>query len=305
MVRIVSTVFAGLLGLAFGSFLNVCLSRWPEGESIVKPRSHCRSCNRTLAWWENVPLVSWIALRGRCKTCHAEISWRYPLVELAVGSTWAVSAWQQLSFLDLPGWTRISIFDSLAFGVVKMILCWLLIALAVLDAEYLWLPDRLTLGGAVIGVPISIGRFAVHWIWATIPLHWDLHSGLGSHRAYVYDALTRWILGILALPALILLTRWAYKQIRRHEGIGLGDAKLTLMLATWLGLSHTVLALVLGFVLGFIVALVILLVPGLRKSAPTWATIKLPMGMFLCVGGIISALWGGPMIRAYLDYAGL
>ena len=70
MIRILGTIFAGLLGLAFGSFLNVCLSRWPEGESIVRPRSHCRSCGRTLAWWENVPLVSWLALRGRCRTCH-------------------------------------------------------------------------------------------------------------------------------------------------------------------------------------------------------------------------------------------
>ncbi len=62
MIRILGTIFAGLFGLAFGSFLNVCLSRWPAGESVVKPRSHCRQCNRTLTWWENVPLVSWLAL---------------------------------------------------------------------------------------------------------------------------------------------------------------------------------------------------------------------------------------------------
>jgi prepilin signal peptidase PulO-like enzyme (type II secretory pathway) len=62
MIRILGTIFAGLLGLAFGSFLNVCLSRWPAGESVVQPRSHCRQCGRTLAWWENVPLVSWLAL---------------------------------------------------------------------------------------------------------------------------------------------------------------------------------------------------------------------------------------------------
>src|SRR5208337_4839404 len=63
MMRILGTIFAGLLGLAFGSFLNVCLSRWPEGESIVQPRSHCRQCSRTLTWWENIPLLSWVALR--------------------------------------------------------------------------------------------------------------------------------------------------------------------------------------------------------------------------------------------------
>ena len=93
MIRILGTIFAGLLGLAFGSFLNVCLSRWPAGESVVQPRSHCRQCGRTLAWWENVPLVSWLALRGRCRTCRAWIGWRYPLVEAAVGALWVISVW--------------------------------------------------------------------------------------------------------------------------------------------------------------------------------------------------------------------
>src|SRR5580692_3367600 len=93
MIRILGTIFAGLLGLAFGSFLNVCLSRWPEGESVVKPRSHCRNCDHMLAWWENVPVVSWIVLRGRCRNCGTAISLRYPLVEFGVGVLWADVAW--------------------------------------------------------------------------------------------------------------------------------------------------------------------------------------------------------------------
>src|SRR6266567_7444702 len=94
MIRILVTVFAALLGLAFGSFLNVCLSRWPEGESVVKPRSHCRTCNRTLTWWENIPVLSWLFLRGRCRTCGTKIHWRYPLVEAAVAILWAICAWR-------------------------------------------------------------------------------------------------------------------------------------------------------------------------------------------------------------------
>src|ERR1039458_1820554 len=107
MIRILGTIFAGLLGLAFGSFLNVCLSRWPAGESIVTPRSHCRQCGRTLAWWENVPLVSWLALRGRCRGCRAWIGWRYQLVELALGSVWAYSAWhffESIAFSEFPSY---------------------------------------------------------------------------------------------------------------------------------------------------------------------------------------------------------
>src|SRR5215469_892037 len=94
MIRIFSTVFAGLLGLAFGSFLNVCLSRCPAGESIVRPASHCRNCGHVLAWWENVPLVSWAALRGHCRQCGAWIGSRYVIVEAAVGGLWAFRAFQ-------------------------------------------------------------------------------------------------------------------------------------------------------------------------------------------------------------------
>jgi leader peptidase (prepilin peptidase)/N-methyltransferase len=303
-MRILGTIFAALAGLAFGSFLNVCITRWVAKESIIEPRSHCRDCEHTLAWWENVPILSWLALRGRCRNCAAWIGLRYPLVELAVGFTWAVSAWQEMPAFYLPGWSAISIFDAAVFGLVKMILCWLLIALAVLDAEHFWLPDWLTLGGAALGLPLSILRFAVHWIWLTLPLHWTIQGGLGSHRAHIYDAILRWVFGILAFPAFILLMRWAYRQLRGREGVGLGDVKLMLMLAVWLGLWFTLLAFVLGIVLGAMVALIFLVAHPRRKDAESWAVSKLPLGTFLCIGGIVSALWGRSLIDAYLRWAG-
>src|ERR1039457_3474690 len=138
MIRILGTIFAGLLGLAFGSFLNVCLSRWPQGESVVAPRSHCRNCTHTLTWWENIPLISWLVLRGRCRNCRTWIGVRYPLVEFAVGALWATSAWQffyGISALDSPD---IFIYVALAAAVEKMALYWLLVGLALLDAENLW-----------------------------------------------------------------------------------------------------------------------------------------------------------------------
>ena len=107
MIRVLGTVFAAMLGLAFGSFLNVCLSRWPQGESIVHPRSHCRRCGRTLAWWENIPLVSWIALRGRCRGCGAWIGWRYVLVECAVAAVWSLLAWRSMGDFVLSPETAI------------------------------------------------------------------------------------------------------------------------------------------------------------------------------------------------------
>jgi leader peptidase (prepilin peptidase) / N-methyltransferase len=290
MLRALGTIIAALLGLAFGSFLNVCVVRWPQGESIVAPRSHCRNCGRTLAWHENVPVVSWLALRGRCRGCGAWIGWRYPLVELAVGVAWAIAAWQCASVIVAPevaaGVTSSSIFDVVLFCVEKMILSWLLIALAVLDAEFLWLPDRLTLGGAVLGLPFVFLRFA-------------------THRAHVYEAMVHWIIGVLLAPAIILFIRWTYRAVRKQEGMGLGDAKLMLLLAVWLGLSHTLLAFVIGVVFGTAFALVLLAFPTARREAGTkWSLAKLPFGTFLCMGGLVSAFWGTPMISAYLRASG-
>ncbi len=302
MLRIVGTAIAALLGLAFGSFLNVCATRWPEEESVVSPRSHCRSCGRELKWYENIPLASWLALRGRCAGCGIWIGLRYPLVEFAVGATWALAAWQTLPALYAPGWTNTSIFDALLFGVEKMIISWLLIGLAVFDAENLWLPDRLTLGGAVLGLPFTFLRFGVHWVWKTAPLNWT--SGLETHGQHVFEAIIHWGIGIILAPAIILFTRWAYHAVRKQHGMGMGDAKLMLLLAVWLGLSHMLLAFVLGVTVGAVFAIALLVSPGHRKNPARWAITKLPFGSFLCVGGLVSAFWGTPLINAYLHAAG-
>jgi leader peptidase (prepilin peptidase)/N-methyltransferase len=309
MIRILGTIFAGLLGLAFGSFLNVCLSRWPEGESVVKPRSHCRHCGHTLAWWENVPLVSWLALRGRCCGCKAWIGWRYPLVELAVGALWAISVWQTLrgsqdlrGFLQ-PDLTAANVSNFLIFGGGKMVLCWLLVALAVLDLENLWLPDWLTLPGAALGLLFHLVNIGQQWILAS-PAPVLFHNGLMDvqHRIYIYSI--KLFIGIFAAAGLILLIRWVYWLIRRREGIGLGDTKLMILLAVWLGLRGTLLAFCLGVILGALVAASLLVVPSARRGPESWALSKLPLGTFLCIGGILSTLWGQPIIAAYLRWAG-
>jgi hypothetical protein len=159
MIRVLGTIFAGLLGLAFGSFLNVCLCRWPTGESIVLPGSHCRQCGRTLAWWENIPLVSWLALRGRCRTCRSWIGWRYPLVELAVGVLWTLTAWQFMASILDPRFPTALVYYDLAIAISTLFLLWLLVALAALDAENFWLPDWITLPGIALGLTFTFLRF--------------------------------------------------------------------------------------------------------------------------------------------------
>jgi leader peptidase (prepilin peptidase)/N-methyltransferase len=274
-----ATVFAGLLGLAFGSFLNVCLSRWPEGESVVRPRSHCRNCGRVLPWWENVPLASWIALRGRCSGCATKISGRYVLVEAAVGGLWALAAWRTLAGSTLPS----TIVGPLAEVAALFVFLWLLTALAVLDAENLWIPDFLTLPGIGGGL-VAAGLF----------------DATGNS---LLRTLENRVVGMIAAAGVILVIRWGYWLLRRREGVGLGDAKLMAMLAAWLGLPGALLAFGLGVVVGAVAAIVMLALPAAR-TREDWGLSKLPLGTFLCIGGIVSALWGPRIIAAYLRWAG-
>ena len=298
MIRVLGTIIAGLLGLAFGSFLNVCLSRWPRGESIIHPRSHCMSCGRTLEWWENVPLASWLALRGRCLSCGAWIGWRYPLVELAVGVLWATVAWQVLA--STTGLVPSDLLWAAAIhGLSQMILLWLLVALLILDFEHLWLPNRITIPGILFG-------FATTLLYAAVNSNrvFAFYGALGLRSRFMWDVVWRRLLAIVVAAGLILLIRWIYWLIRRREGIGLGDAKLMAMLAAWLGLPGALLSFGLGVVLGAIAALVLLVLPSTREDKTGWAHIKLPLGTFLCVGGIVSSLWGERIIDAYRRWTG-
>lgn len=292
MIRALITAFAALAGLAFGSFLNVCLSRWPSGESVVHPRSHCRTCNRTLTWWENIPLLSWLALRGRCRTCGASISWRYPLVELAVATAWAVAAWQatgnSFEHLLLFG----TPWAALLLIALKLAFFWLLIALALLDAEHLWLPNWLTWPGIALGFLNVVVEFVA------ASTH---HMFLADHG--LLNALGYLLLSVLTAAALILAIRWIYWLIRRREGLGLGDAKLMALLAAWLGLPGALLSFVIGVILGAAVALIV--IARAQQNESSAAQLKLPLGTFLCIGGIVSSLWGHQILDAYLHWSGL
>ncbi len=299
------TILATLMGLAFGSFLNVCLSRWPKGESVVKPRSHCCNCGHTLAWWENLPLVSWLALRGRCRQCKAWIGWRYPLVELAVGALWGWQAWQFVSLAvnnaQIPG--LITLPDVVTL-LGRMIFYWLLVALAVLDAEHLWLPNWLTLPGIALGFAYSI-ILGFGLLKSDALTGLPMTEGVLAEPFGVWSLLVKSLIGAAVGGGLVLVIRWTYRLLRGHEGMGLGDAKLMAMLGAWLGLPGALLAFALAVLLGAAASLALLAVPAARRGAQRWTMTKLPLGTFLCIGGVLSALWGRQIIAAYLRWVGL
>ncbi|HAT18077.1 MAG TPA: prepilin peptidase [Gemmatimonadetes bacterium] len=134
------SALAGLVGLMIGSFLNVCTLRWPEDESVVFPGSHCPKCGEPIRWYDNVPVLGYVLLRGRCRACREPISLQYPLVELATGIVWAgMFSYAGLSFEALRG----TLLLTILFGI------------ALTDARFYIIPDQFSLGGLVLGLGLA------------------------------------------------------------------------------------------------------------------------------------------------------
>ena len=264
-------------------------------ERVPEPLAHGREhCPSALALPK---LRTKAGVVGEC-AAGEWIGWRYPLVELAVGALWSTVAWRGLASATglVPSDLLLAV---VIYGLSQMILLWLLVALSILDFENLWLPDKVTIPGILIG-------FATTLLYAAVSSKrvFAFYGALELRSRFMWDIVWQRLLAILAAAGLILLIRWVYWLIRRREGIGLGDAKLMAMLAAWLGLPGALLAFGLGAVLGAIAALVLLVLPSTRENKEGWAQIKLPLGTFLCVGGIVSSLWGERIIDAYRRWAG-
>ncbi|MDE2880195.1 prepilin peptidase [Candidatus Palauibacter soopunensis] len=131
---------AVLLGAAVGSFLNVCVTRMPTGDSVLRPRSRCPSCHAPIRWRDNLPVLSWIFLRARCRDCGGRISWRYPAIELAAALAWGGMAW---------------LYSASVAALTGAVLFTLLLAIAVIDARHYVIPDTLSLGGCAAGLALS------------------------------------------------------------------------------------------------------------------------------------------------------
>ena len=307
---------AFVVGLLFGSFLNVCISRLPRHESIVQPGSRCPHCGKHIRWYDNVPVLSWILLRGRCRDCKGAISWRYPLVELAVGVwfAWCASDIALVWSVHHEGLVRVienisggrvrSVPEAALYVLSVAILGFLLIGLMVMDWQTMKLPDAFTLTGVGIGLllvctqAIFLGpnedqvRLTKHSLHLTSP------GGVTDNGNVFLTGPESLIFGRIAAicgaALLLLLIRWFYIAIRHREGMGMGDVKLLAMIAAFLGFWPAILSLFLGSLCASVYG-VFLLVRGRAI-----ATSKLPFGSFLCAGGLIAALYGNRLIDMYI-----
>jgi leader peptidase (prepilin peptidase)/N-methyltransferase len=320
---------AFLLGLLFGSFLNVCISRLPAHQSISKPRSHCLNCQATIRWYDNIPLLSWVILRARCRQCKTPISWRYPAVELAVGLFfWLFGSgffhfvqWRQTMTREFQMQRAVglahgykSVVTPTDFSLSQLlppmiiltlgllILSFLLIGLMVMDWQTHKLPDAFTITGTVIGFVLICCQsvfLGPHEDEMLLKGRNPLTSpGNVTDRGNViltgpeHLVLGR-LLAIVLAASLILLIRFAYQKLRHREGLGLGDAKLMAMIAAFLGFWPAILALFLGVVLCSTYAATLML----RRRAT--ALTRLPLGTFLCIGGLIAMMFGDQIITWY------
>ena len=269
-------VFALLFGLALGSFLNVCISRLPRHRSIVRPPSHCPSCRAPIAARDNIPLLSFVLLRGRCRNCRKSIGWRYPFVEAAV----AALTVGNILFYGFNYW-----------GVAFSIFCTLLLALAVCDAETMQLPDTLTLPLLGLGILYRAGD----GYWGEL------------YRGAAYARHSAWILGLrgtisaVATAAALMLLRWIYSLVRRRQGLGLGDVKLAAAIAAWLGARQMCVVFFLAVVTGALTALVVLAARG-RKKTKAEGPLAVPFGTFLALAGIYCSFAGLVTLEWYMSF---
>jgi leader peptidase (prepilin peptidase) / N-methyltransferase len=221
------------LGLVFGSFLNVVIYRLPRGENIAFPASHCTSCGTPIRAFDNLPVLGWLFLRGRARCCKAAISARYPLVELLGGLLGG--ALIQVAVLTLPLDTPL--WQGGLLFVAELALGLGLIAAAFIDLSHMYLPDSLTLGGALLGLLSVPLRPTASW----------LESLLGAAVGFA----------IVWLPFDLL-----HRLLRGKPGMGLGDAKLVMLAGAWFGWQGALFTLLGGAVQATLVVVAVYLVRG-------------------------------------------
>ncbi len=269
-------VFATFLfGLVIGSFLNVCIVRLPSGRSVNKPASHCPHCKEPIRFYDNIPLVSFIFLRAKCRKCGEPISWRYPFVELVNGLFYV---WVALNF---------------GFGgeaVLLMILCSSLIVITFIDFDHQIIPDIITLPGMLIG--LSFAPFYLHPLAEPLPFH------LGSllpHAGLYLVAFLNSLIGLLAGAVPLFAVGWIWERLRHVEAMGGGDVKLMGMIGSFFGWKGALLTIMLGSLVGSVGGILFILLKRHKMEK------VIPFGPFLAFGAVMTAFYGSTIVSWYLN----
>jgi leader peptidase (prepilin peptidase)/N-methyltransferase len=275
---VIGYVIAGVFGAIIGSFLNVVIHRVPNEESIVFPSSSCPSCGAGIAFYDNIPVLSYVLLGAKCRKCKEHISFRYPAVELLTAALFVGVAWHDKLSVALP-------FD-LVFASA-------LLALVFIDAEHMILPNVITYPGIAFAV---IARVAIPLLTGTP--HFDdipslSHGALESMPLWVVS-LAGALIGALIGGGSLWLMGWTWEKLRGIEAMGLGDVKMMFMVGAYLGWRLTILTIFVGVLSGSVIGILLMARQGQRNMQ-----MLLPFGVFLGLGAIAALLFGAPLVEWY------
>ncbi len=263
---IVLTLFASMLGAAIGSFLNVVGWRVPRGESIFSPSSRCTSCGKAIEWFDNIPVISWVILKGKCRSCGAGFSFRYALVELVTALLFAGAMLRNGPDLLF---VRDAVFISL------------LVCAVLTDLDHWIILDTVSIGGTIAGIAFSLVPGGIGLLTST----------LTAASAFTLFLIIRIVSTIILKKKAISTTAPEGHEEEEDEfqgGMGWGDIKLAAMIGAFLGPTSTIVALFSAFVAGAVFG-VIVLARGRDRSVPV------PFGPFMALGAVL-ALFAGPVI---------
>jgi leader peptidase (prepilin peptidase)/N-methyltransferase len=262
-----------LLGLIIGSFLNVCILRIPADQSIVLPVSSCTKCGQAIAPYDNIPVVSWLALGGKCRNCKTKISAMYPAVELLTG----------LLFLAC----------YLRFGLTVDVLKWavfaaLLVVLTITDLRERILPDEVNFFGLGAGLLLSFFTSPIDGTALWIANRWFDFPPPRAALSFVDAAL-----GAAVGSGLLWAVAEGYFRLRGREGMGLGDVKMMAAVGAFLGVKRTLLTILAGSLLGSVIGIALI---AISKKGRDY---ELPFGTFLGAGALLVVFFGTPALHWY------
>jgi len=284
MIEILEGIYVFAIGAAIGSFLNVCIGRWPEGMSVVRPRSRCPKCGHQIKASENVPILSWLMLRGRCSNCHQPISIQYPIVELLVALLW-LAAFLQLGMTFTA--FRVAVFATVLLGI------------SITDAKHFLIPDGFTVFGLLFVLLTSF-----------VALY------LGESEPFVrpWDA----ILGMCVGAGAISIVGWLGEVWLKRPAMGFGDLTLMAVVGAAVGPTRALLTIFIAAVIAPIILLGIVYPLSARgladdkgqtelalEASGGWRKRELPFGVFLAPAALVALLGGDAIIAWYLRVSGL
>ena len=276
--------FSFAMGACIASFLNVVIWRVPRGESIVSPPSHCPKCNATIKWYQNIPILSWLALRGKCANCKAPISPRYILIETLGGALFLAVFW--CCFMPYAPYVK-DLVQKQIFPfplAITLIAMWIWISLMIvgsmIDFDHKLLPDFVTVGGMILG----LGYNAVAYSFA--------HS---------FEPIVKSLVGLVFGFGLLWLIRFLGSKAFKREAMGMGDVFLMGAIGALFGPVAVLVTLILSSVFGSVVGLSMVALSKTKFGK----FVEIPYGPYICMGCLVWMFYGPELVEWYLRLMGV